>query len=369
MGTSSIGIWPNSNCRSNRCRIVVFLLILAVNDAVFYTKTALFSGFFTPHAKDSPPEKTRKHAPRLGNRTSTQRLVYLGASLFVTIINEFVAHSLQLRGKQLAKNLKMLIDETGLQNKLKSSSPVLKAFFNPKSKVGSYVDPNVLAQTLAGTLASGATGVAVMKDIIAGIATLPDSSIKKELEAIAKAGKDDVERFVERVSVWADRSLAMLGESYKSNLQVISFCIGFFVALSFNIDTLEVTTRLYQDHALREATVAVAIDLTERTSKETFDRCVSMPAKERAVNAECKSLEGHMDGVLKRNETLGKLPIGWGTQNTGGDLAVWFYRLIGWLLTALALSLGAPFWFDLLNRVRSMRHGMQRPDVAKPKSA
>jgi len=25
-------------------------------------------------------------------------------------------------------------------------------------------------------------------------------------------------------------------------------------------------------------------------------------------------------------------------------------RILGWLVTALALSLGAPFWFDLLNK-------------------
>jgi len=39
MGTASIGVWPKSNCRSNRCRIVVLLLVFAVNDAPVYTKT------------------------------------------------------------------------------------------------------------------------------------------------------------------------------------------------------------------------------------------------------------------------------------------------------------------------------------------
>jgi len=38
-----------------------------------------------------------------------------------------------------------------------------------------------------------------------------------------------------------------------------------------------------------------------------------------------------------------------------------FLRLVGWLLTALALSLGAPFWFDLLNRFVNIR-GSTRKD-------
>ena len=37
-------------------------------------------------------------------------LIYLGVSLFVTIINEYIAQMLNLRGKQLHTALKQLID-------------------------------------------------------------------------------------------------------------------------------------------------------------------------------------------------------------------------------------------------------------------
>lgn len=42
-------------------------------------------------------------------------------------------------------------------------------------------------------------------------------------------------------------------------------------------------------------------------------------------------------------------------------------KLVGLLLTALAISLGAPFWFDLLNKVISVRAAGRAPDE-KPKS-
>ena len=32
------------------------------------------------------------------------------------------------------------------------------------------------------------------------------------------------------------------------------------------------------------------------------------------------------------------------------DLGIWLERVLGWLLTGCAVSLGAPFWFDLLNK-------------------
>jgi hypothetical protein len=57
--------------------------------------------------------------------------------------------------------------------------------------------------------------------------------------------------------------------------------------------------------------------------------------------------------ALTKVEAL-NLPIGWGDGNKpdfGGSIT-W---LAGWLLTIVALSLGAPFWFDLLNKLVRLR--------------
>ncbi|RME06149.1 MAG: hypothetical protein D6816_08055 [Bacteroidetes bacterium] len=49
------------------------------------------------------------------------------------------------------------------------------------------------------------------------------------------------------------------------------------------------------------------------------------------------------------------LGLGW----QPGDLSVgaedWTIRIFGWLLTALAISLGAPFWFDILKKIINIR--------------
>lgn len=39
----------------------------------------------------------------------------------------------------------------------------------------------------------------------------------------------------------------------------------------------------------------------------------------------------------------------------------------GWLITALAISLGAPFWFDLLNKLVQLRSSGKKPDEASSK--
>ena len=44
-----------------------------------------------------------------------------------------------------------------------------------------------------------------------------------------------------------------------------------------------------------------------------------------------------------------------------GSETIWFH-LVGWLLTALAASLGAPFWFDVLNKFISIRSVGKAPE-------
>ena len=39
----------------------------------------------------------------------------------------------------------------------------------------------------------------------------------------------------------------------------------------------------------------------------------------------------------------------------------WVLKALGWLITALAVSLGGPFWFELLNRLVDMRGAGKKP--------
>lgn len=47
------------------------------------------------------------------------------------------------------------------------------------------------------------------------------------------------------------------------------------------------------------------------------------------------------------------IPLGWSEVPQGGK--AWLTKIVGLLLTALAVSLGAPFWFDMLNKVINVR--------------
>ena len=76
-----------------------------------------------------------------------------------------------------------------------------------------------------------------------------------------------------------------------------------------------------------------------------------------SASADYEKAKGELDSI--------KLPIGWtaGWTALGGEsprasrewFSTWFAQIFGWLLTAFAATLGAPFWFDVLNKVMVSR--------------
>jgi hypothetical protein len=267
---------------------------------------------------------------------------------------------MNLRGKELCKSLLGLVDDPAVRQKL-AKNPALARFFG-EGKALSYVDTNVLARMLLGGTDDTLAAASGVKELGAAIDRLPDSSLKLQLQAIARTAGDKVDDLVTAVSAWADRSLTMLGEVYKKKMQRISLLIGFVVAVLFNIDTVGLTMHLYRDREAREATAALAVQLAEQTDREAFDRCMALPAEQRRADPACAPLAGLVESVRGRNASLGLLPLGW-TEPIPRTVWGWGLRGAGWILTALAVSVGAPFWFDLLNRFVNIRHTMRKPEV------
>lgn len=303
-------------------------------------------------------------------------LVYLGASLFVTIINEYIAHLLKLRSKQICDSIQTLIVDGDARTRL-MQNPALKPFFEKgvpwykfelakwyklkldgRRPAASYADPKVFAQMLVGAFATDAAADTVTKFRDA-VKNLP-SPLNAQLVALANTAEGKAENLLNQVSTWFDKSLTMLGEGYKSRMQIISLVVGLGVAVAANIDTVGIVTRLFKDREARDATVAVAVQFAQRTDSTAFNRCLKTSPDALPADTTCTRFVGLVDAVQSRNASLGRLPIGWPLERGAFPRS-----LLGWALTALALSLGAPFWFDLLNTFVNVRHGMRKPDEKK----
>jgi len=71
-------------------------------------------------------------------------------------------------------------------------------------------------------------------------------------------------------------------------------------------------------------------------------------------------LSGDLDVIEERLGDLG-LPLGW--RSLPRSATTWASKITGLLFTTIALSLGAPFWFDLLSRFVGVGSSGQEPDM------
>lgn len=104
--------------------------------------------------------------------------------------------------------------------------------------------------------------------------------------------------------------------------------VSLVVSLAFGVDTFRHANGLYRNSAVREATVKKAQASVE---KSTDPMKADVSLKDLAV------------------------PIGW---SRPVSLAI-----VGCIVTAFALTLGAPFWFDLLGRLVNFRQTGVPPDL------
>jgi hypothetical protein len=157
------------------------------------------------------------------------------------------------------------------------------------------------------------------------------------LSALDLSGGDFV-RAQAQIEAWFDSAMDRVSGWYKHRTQSILIVTGILVAAAANVDTIRIAHRLYNDPGQRQLAVAMAGSITK-------DASVSAATQGNAISDSLATT------MLHRLDAL-ELPIGW------PDPAIshqWYMRILGWLITGFAISLGAPFWFDLLNKMMVVR--------------
>lgn len=285
-------------------------------------------------------------------------LMYVILSLACTVINEYVATWLQLRAKTLRISLANLID-----------IPRLKADFDnhglidgPKAAVNgkhvSYMSGSTFALALLGSL-DPTKPLPGFADVSQAIQNLPDSNIRDTLLMQITTAQGDLEKLRDNVAAWFDDAMDRVGGVYKRYLKWISLLVGLGLALAINADTFEVATALWHDDALRAQMVSAGSDIIAKA-----------PLPQTMSEAGAATPLSNNDVVAKLQQAeieLRPLPLGWGATSpiwtkTGLSM-LWsvIEKIFGLLVTALALSLGAPFWFDVLSKFMNVRGAGPKP--------
>jgi hypothetical protein len=294
--------------------------------------------------------------------------LFLLLSIFATTINELIFSFLNMRGRELLRGIATLLSDaqkTGLVTKIYNHGQVFGLFegdFDPNkpSKLPSYIPSQNFALALLDAVAHPFSEVSTAQPGAAGgpIGTVQEAIVltqafkdaaekwandgatekvgKPLVSMITMAGNDAV-KLQKSVEDWYNSGMDRVSGWYKYKTQWMLFAIGLVIAVAINADTIHIVKQLSQDSTLRASIVAAAES-----------------AKEPQVN-QGLSTQGRIDAAKKSLRDIDNVgvPLGWHHGDWSADHAP--NLVLGWLLTAIAISLGAPFWFDILNKIMVVR--------------
>ena len=247
--------------------------------------------------------------------------------------------------REAAKQVKKLEDF----GKVREASETLHIALSAGRAIASmYPDPLGSVQEGIDALAAGHTKQSLL--------TLLDQT-KREMAVVAKdirTGEVAVEKLRENLEGWFNDAMDRFTGWYKRWTRQISFAVAVVVVVVANADTITLANRLTRDAGLR-AGIIVAAD--------------------NAISKNQTARQALLDDSEKLN-----LPLGWiGPHENGGENSFgseqipasgwgWLSKIFGLLISALAVSLGAPFWFDTLSKFMNVRGAGKVPDTSQPPS-
>ena len=263
-------------------------------------------------------------------------LLYSTLSLVASVVKEWISSVLGLRAKNLEKGIQTLI---GKAHAARLYGHPLVSTLAKEKKLPSYIGSGTFASVVVDLLAHDENGksLVVPKDRAAKLVDRvgDDPVLGPTLRALSNAGAETVADLRREIADWFDEGMNRVSGWYRRKAQGYIFVIGAVVAISANASTVHVVRDLWEDDALRYALAQQAVAV--------------------AGNAETTP-----DTLQVPDDLLASFPLGWeGVSDWGWG--GWGTHLLGWLLTAAAVSLGAPFWFDLLSRVAKLRGTGGRP--------
>ncbi|MGB3298872.1 MAG: hypothetical protein WBA76_11425 [Phormidesmis sp.] len=171
----------------------------------------------------------------------------------------------------------------------------------------------------------------------------------------------ELQQFQAEIENWFNLGMERASGVYRRNVKGVGLLVGLAIAFILNADTLYMYQRLSTDQAIRSSIVQSADQLEVRgvNSPEAIAQDLSIDELSEQIGGDLRSVG------LAVEETLADYPLPIGrtpkvlaaqqAAEANWPIPLIPQRLIGWAITALALSMGASFWFDLLRKVTSVR--------------
>jgi hypothetical protein len=273
--------------------------------------------------------------------------VYIALSLLVSWINEMFAALFNLRGKGLSDGIAQMVSDAQMQASLFGHPIIASSVTNPK-KLPSYMSATQFTTALLDVIGAGTTistnASAAFTDVQNAVAALKPGALKTALTSILKTAAGDYGAVINGIQNWFNATMNGISGMYRRTSSIWIFFIGLALIGAIDADTLKVVTVLNCSSATRAALVASA----------------SASAKEADASVALQHVS---------TDVFNSLAFGWfgasPASPCGNSREPWWQVLLGIVATTLAISLGAPFWFDALKFLMNVRNAGANPSESK----
>lgn len=331
-------------------------------------------------------------------------LVYIVLSLIVTSAKETVEAVLKTRSKDLERGIEEIFRSAGGKG-----GPSLQAFYDQPlvsalyrgssyaaaksaNELPSYIPARNFSAAVLGMYRASPTA-ALDVPSIRSAALQGDSPVAKAVVQAIDMGANELEQLRAELESWYDSVMDRVAGWYKRRSQLVLFLNGLVIAIALNANSIIIAQSLYVDDALRSRVDALASEVHDASGpgQATPGPPTARPLPAAATSAPVTDCSAAGPGVTVSSRDFNNcvsdlderlrstgLPVGWtelgrtrarsyvlcsrdACQKLESQQALLRFAggllllLFGYLGTAAALALGAPFWFDVLNKIMVVR--------------
>ena len=284
-------------------------------------------------------------------------LLYFALAVACLGINEAVAQRLGLRAEFLWKAVSGLLGGSAgaaFAKKLYDNHLIAALTEEPTdpTSIPSYIPGHLFAEALLDELALKPTTDGRVPDIsqIENFPGLP-ATAHAALLALAKGHEQTFEDFKAKVEAWFNAAADRTSGWYKRRMKMWSIYIAAVVVCTTNADTLTIGSALWNQPSQRAALSKRALDAD--ANKQALDHPSSALLKSADLQA-VLGWHGPWPGKPGYNTTdTQRIPM----PNASEILL----KLLGLIITISMVSMGAPFWFDVLSKFGSVTSAGKKP--------
>ena len=191
------------------------------------------------------------------------------------------------------------------------------------------------------------------------------AAIRKRLKPLLAGAEADVEGLRTNLEAFYDDTMARVSGWYKRKTQIIVLVIGVVLVLAMNANAIKMGERMWKDDTVRAAVVAQAQATAAKADTTSSTGGTDETTDSQQLSEAAKKLNDAADDV---NDVAGiGIPLGWRGEAVPHGRSEIAMAVGGWILTILAISLGAPFWFDALSKLSRLRSS-GKPETPLPAS-